>query len=226
MDRQFTVAIDGPVAAGKTTIGRQLASRINALFFDTGVLYRAVAHAVLNHRVAPDAEDEVARIAQTIAIDLQPAGDDARVIVDGCDITDDLRSPEIDRALPSVSANPAVRRHLLDVQRDIARGRRAVVVGRDIGTVVLPDAELKIYLDAEADVRATRRHDELRERGVEISWDTVRRDLVARDGRDTSREHAPLTKATDAVAVDASDRGVSEVIETILDLVAERGGLN
>lgn len=226
MSRQFTVAIDGPVAAGKTTVGRQLASRISALFFDTGVLYRAVAHAVLDHQVSPDADDEVARIAESISIDLEPSGEDARVIVDGSDITDALRSPEIDRALPSISANPGVRRHLLEVQRDIARGRRAVVVGRDIGTVVLPDAELKIYLDAEADVRATRRHDEMREHGVEISWDTVRRDLVARDGRDTSREHAPLTKATDAVTVDASERNVSEVIDAIVKLVAERGGLN
>ncbi|CAN5484807.1 (d)CMP kinase [soil metagenome] len=226
MRAQFTVAIDGPVAAGKTTVGRHLASRITALFFDTGMLYRAVAHAVLNHQIPPDAEDEVARIAESISIDLQQSGEDARVIVDGCDITDELRSPEIDRVLPSISANPDVRRHLLEVQRDIARGRRSVVVGRDIGTVVLPDADLKIYLDAEPDIRATRRYDELRERGVEISWKTVRRDLVARDGRDTSREHAPLTKAADAVTVDASNRSVSEVIDAIVELVVERGGLN
>lgn len=225
MTKPFAVAIDGPVAAGKTTVGRMLASRISALFFDTGLLYRAVAHQVLARGIDPEDRAAVAELTSSMNVDLNESGGETRLIIEGQDISNDLRSPEIDRTLPSVSANPEVRRALLSLQRDIVRGRRAVVVGRDIGTVVLSDADLKIYLAARRDVRATRRYEEMRERGVEIDWDTVYQDLLARDERDSSRKHAPLMKADDAVAVDASTRDVPEVVEVIANLVGDRGGL-
>lgn len=225
MTGTFLVAIDGPVAAGKTTVGRSLASRIAALFFDTGVLYRAVAHQVLARGVDPEDRQTVADLITSMDVDLQESGGETRLNVNGNDISDELRSPEIDRTLPLISANPDVRQALLGLQRDIVRGRRAVVVGRDIGTVVLPEADLKIYLDAARNVRATRRYEEMRERGVEIDWDTVHRDLLARDERDSSRKHAPLIKAADAVAIDASTRDVPDVVDVIVGLVGDRGGL-
>jgi len=225
MTRPFVIAIDGPVAAGKTTVGRMLASRIDALFFDTGVLYRAVAHQVLAHGIDVEDRRAVGDLTASMDVELQDECGETRLVVNGRDISEELRTLEIDRALPSISANPDVRRALLSLQRDIVRGRRAVVVGRDIGTVVLPDAELKIYLDAARDVRAKRRYEEIRERGVEIDWDTVYRDLLARDERDSSRKHAPLTKADDAVVIDASTRDVPEVIDVIAGLVGDRGGL-
>jgi len=225
MTSPFVIAIDGPVAAGKTTVGRMLASRIDALFFDTGVLYRTVAHQVLALGINADDRRAVANLTASMDVDLQDEGGETRLVVNGCDISEELRTPEIDRTLPSVSANPGVRQALLGLQREIVRGRRAVVVGRDIGTVVLPDADLKIYLDAARDVRATRRYEEMLERGVEIDWDTVYRDLLARDERDSSRKHAPLTKADDAVAIDASSRDAPEVVDVIAELVGDRGGL-
>ncbi|MEZ4520144.1 MAG: (d)CMP kinase [Thermomicrobiales bacterium] len=220
----FTVAIDGPVAAGKSTIGRLLAQRISALFFDTGILYRAVAHSVLEQGVDPDDDKRVADVASRFHAELREAGGESRLIVSDRDITDELRSPAIDRALPAVSANPAVREHLLDTQRKIVRGRRAIVVGRDIGTVIFPDADLKVYLDADPEIRATRRYEELRDRGIEIDRETVYRDLLARDERDRGRALAPLQVAEDAVIVDASNRDVEAVIELIVELIAERGG--
>lgn len=222
MSECFAVAIDGPVAAGKTTVGRLLARELSALFFDTGIVYRAAAHQTLAQGVDPEDADAVAAIAEQLDLQLLNTANGTRLIVDGRDITDELRSPEVDRALPPISANPRVREALLECQRSAVDGLTAVVVGRDIGTVILPDADLKIYLDSGAEVRAHRRHQELRDRGVDISWETVYRDLQARDARDTSRDHAPLEIADGAIVVDATDKGVDEVVQELLGLVRER----
>ena len=222
MTAAFTVAIDGPVAAGKTTIGRMLAQATGALFFDTGIVYRAVAHRALARAVDPRDDAAVSGLAASIKIELRDEQGDTRLLADGADISDELRSPEIDRALPPISANPGVRRALLDCQRSAIAGRSAVVVGRDIGTVILPEADLKIYLDAAPQVRAQRRYDELRARGVEIDPGIVLRDLLARDERDSSRAHAPLQQAPDAVVINATDMTAEAVVAVILERVAAR----
>lgn len=222
MSETFTVAIDGPVAAGKTTIGRLLAARMGALFFDTGIVYRAVAHQTLDRNVDPSDDGAVATIAEELDIELKYVDGDTRLVANGTDISDVLRTPEIDRALPPISANPKVRSALLECQRSAIAGRSAVVVGRDIGTVILPDADLKIFLDADMPVRAQRRHQELQERGIDIDYQTVLRDLIARDQRDAERDHAPLAIADDALVVDASEKTIDEVVSEILELVSDR----
>ena len=225
MTSSLSIAIDGPVAAGKTTIGRELARRIDALFVDTGVVYRAVAYLAVKGSVCPEDAAAVQSMARTLDLELVDRDGESKVVVDGEDVTDDLRTPEIDRALPPIAANPGVREALLDVQRRMVRDRRAVVVGRDTGTVILPDADLKVYLDADVQIRATRRHLELLARGVEITFDDVLRDLEARDHQDLTRSHAPLQRAVDAVIVDASEQSVDEVLCEIQGYVRrlERG---
>jgi cytidylate kinase len=226
----LTVAIDGPVAAGKTTVGGLVARRLGAIAFDTGMLYRAVAHEVVRRGADPNDRDAVAAIAKAIDVKLRPPSiDDGRladVLVDGRDVTGGLRSPEIDRALPPVAANPAVREALLAPQRRIATSGRVVTIGRDIGTVVVPDAEFKFYLDAPADIRAQRRYAEMKERGEAVGEDDVRRDLQARDARDMSRADAPLRRAEDAVYLDSTNLSANEVADAIIEHMRSRRAEN
>ncbi len=222
MSRAYAIAIDGPVAAGKTTVGRLLAESLGALFFDSGVVYRASALQALRSAVDPNDDAKVADTVAAMDLQLENTASGTRLLVDGVDVTDELRTPEVDRALPPISANQRVRRELLGIQRSAVAGHSAVVVGRDIGTVILPDADLKIYLDSASDERARRRYEELRGRGVEISHETVYRDLLERDRRDISREAAPLQIADGAVVVDATGKSVDEVVEQILKVVQER----
>jgi cytidylate kinase len=224
----FVIAIDGPVAAGKTTVGKLIADKLDALFFDTGVLYRAVAQQVVERGLDPEDRDAVGELAEGIDVELRypphVPGRAADVLVNGQDVTDELRSPAVDRALPGVSANPRVRQHLLGQQRQIASGRRIVVVGRDIATVVLPDAEYKYFIEAAPEVRAARRYKELLERGVDVTYEEVRRDLEARDRRDMERETAPLRKADGAIAIDATTRSAAEIADRVVAEVLEAQG--
>lgn len=224
----FVIAIDGPVAAGKTTVGRLIAEKLDALFFDTGVLYRAIAQQVVQRGLDPEDREGVGALAESIDVELRyPSRSPGRasdVLVNGVDVTDQLRSPEVDRALPGVSANPRVREHLLGQQRQIASGKRVVVVGRDIGTVVLPNAEFKYFIEAAPEVRAERRYKELVERGVDVTYEEVRRDLEARDRRDMERAQAPLRKADGAVAIDATTRTAAEIADRVVAEVLEAQG--
>lgn len=221
MKDRIAIAIDGPVAAGKTTIGRMLAQRLDALMFDSGIVYRAVALETLRRGVDPHDTATIAKIAETLDLNLADGNGETRVLLSGQRVTDELRTPEVDRTLPPIAANPEVRRALLPVQRRIAANGPIVVVGRDIGTVILPDADLKIYLDADPDVRALRRYEELSSRGVDASLDGVLRDLQVRDERDLTRSHAPLEIASDAVTIDATDLTAEQVVERIVSLVGD-----
>lgn len=220
---KLTVAIDGPVAAGKTTVGDLVARKLGAVAFDTGILYRAVAHAVVRDGLDPDDADVVAKLAGDLDVKIQPASkDDGRsqdILVDGEDVTWGLRTPAVDRVLPPVSANPGVREALLETQRQIGRSGRVVMIGRDIGTVILPDADFKFFIDAPMPERARRRHQELIERGVEISYDEVLRDLEQRDRVDSSRAVAPLKPADDAVRIDTNGRSAEDVAAIIVETV-------
>lgn len=220
------VAIDGPVAAGKTTVGQLVAEQLDGVAFDTGLLYRAVAWRVIRAGVDPSDREAVAEIARTTHLDLRrPSVDDGRsqdLVLDDHDVTWDLRSPEIDRALPEVSANPGVRQALLSEQRRIARSGRVVMIGRDIGTVIVPETPYKFYLDAPLRERARRRYEELRERGVDIDFDHVLKDLKARDDRDSSRKTSPLRPADDAVMIDTSSGSADEIAARIVDCVRAR----
>jgi len=222
LDHRQVIAIDGPGAAGKSTVARVIAERTGAMLFDTGALYRAVTLLAVRKGVAGADGASLASLARTHRIEvLPPSVSDGRqvdVLLDGEDVTWDLRTAEIDSRVSEVSAHPQVRQELLGLQRTIADGVRVVMVGRDIGTVVVPDAGVKVYLDASTEERARRRFNELRGRGVEADYERVLADLAARDAWDSSRETAPLTIAADATLVQTDGRTVDEIVNEIVTL--------
>jgi cytidylate kinase len=220
-----TIAIDGPAAAGKSTLARSLAAQLGHLYFDTGVMYRAVTLAAQRAAIAFDHEPQVSAIAEQVAIDVQPAsvpdGRQYDVLLDGEDVTWAIRSPEIDANVSTVSMYGRVRRAMTERQREIGRRGRVVMVGRDIGTVVLPEAELKIFLKADVEDRAQRRYDEMRARGEAAEYAAVLDAVQTRDQLDSTRDLAPLRPAADAIIVDSTDLDPQQVLERVLELVAE-----
>lgn len=218
------IAIDGPVGSGKTAAGRCLAARLGHTFLDTGMMYRAITYLALQKKVPVDDSAALARLASKAGMELTAApGDECRVIVGGRDVTDELRSAVVDRNVSAVSAVPGVREVLVKLQREIAARGQIVMVGRDIGTVVLSDAGLKIYLDASADVRARRRHGQLVESGSDMEYETVLADLRRRDEQDSSRAVAPLRAANDAVTLPTDDLALDDVVDR-LEAMARSGG--
>lgn len=218
-DHRRVIAIDGPGAAGKSTVAVKVADRLDALLFDTGALYRVVTLLALRTGTPTDDADALARLAAEANIQLRPAsirdGRTSDVVLNGEDVTWTIRTPEIDANVSEVSAHLSVRQALLDIQREIADGIAAVLVGRDIGTVVIPDAGLKIYLDASAEERARRRHIEMRNHGVDAPLESILDDLRRRDAHDASRIVSPLRKADDAVVILTDGREVSDIVDEI-----------
>ncbi len=218
-----TIAIDGPSASGKSTIGGLLAAALDYLYFDTGVMYRAVAAAALARHVPIHDEVAVTQLAETIRIEVLPPtikdGRDVTVLVDGQDFTWDIRRREVEKAVSPVSAYAGVREAMRIQQRRIGEGGRIVMVGRDIGTVVLPDADLKIYLDASLPERARRRFLERRARGEAVEMPQVLADVRRRDEIDSTRQYAPLAAAPDAIVVDSTGLTVENVLERVKKLV-------
>ena len=222
MARPTTIAIDGPASSGKSTLGFLLAEELGYLYFDTGVMYRAVTLAVIEHGLAIDDEEQIGRLAHQVRIDVQPPSvDDGRtsdVLLDGEDVTWTIRKEAVNAAVSPVSTYAAVRDAMTAQQRRIAHENKVVMVGRDIGTVVMPDAELKIYLDASVEVRAERRYQELLARGLEADYEQVLQSLQNRDRIDSSREIAPLKPAEDAVIINADNLGIQEVLAQAKEL--------
>jgi cytidylate kinase len=221
--QDLTIAIDGPAASGKSTLAQSLATEIGYLYFDTGVMYRATTLAARRAEISPSNEARVSGLAEEIRIDVQtPSVDDGRqydVLLDGEDVTWQIRSAEVDSHVSQVSTYPGVRRAMTEQQREIGRRGRVVMVGRDIGTVVLPEADIKIYLDASVEARARRRYDELVARGEQVDLDDVLRATAARDEIDSTREYAPLKPAQDAVILDSTELDLEQVIERALEIV-------
>ena len=218
-----TIAIDGPAASGKSTIGALLAKRLSYVYFDTGVMYRAVTWAALERGVAIEDEAGVTALAEELQIDvIRPTVDDGRqytVLADGQDVTWAIRTPEVDRGVSPVSVYPGVRAALTAQQRRIGSKGQIVMVGRDIGTVVLPDADLKIYLDATLERRIDRRYREVLGRGEVAEYETVVESVRQRDEIDSSRALAPLRPAGDAVVIDTTPLTVDQVLAHVLLLV-------
>jgi CMP/dCMP kinase len=213
------IAIDGPAASGKSTLGRRLADCLGYLFFDTGVMYRAVTWVTLQRGVEVQDESAVTHLAETVQIDvLPPSKEDGRacdVVVDGIDITWETRTPEVEANVSPVSAYRGVRQALATQQRRIGLRGRVVMVGRDIGTVVLPEADLKIYLDASAKERARRRYTEIIKRGGEAEYKQILAGVRKRDKIDSSRAFSPLRAAGDAIILDSDKMSADEVFSNV-----------
>ena len=215
-----SIAIDGPSGAGKSTLARQIAKALGFLYVDTGAIYRTLALAALRRGIDPANSADVLEVLHGIKIDLGYGADGLQhMYLDGADVTEEIRTPAVSAGASAVSAIPAVRTFLMDMQRDLAASRDVVMDGRDIGTVVLPGADVKIFLTATAEERARRRYEELLLRGTEVEYETVLRDIVARDERDTSRAAAPLRQAEDAVAVDTTGKSQEESLDLLLNLI-------
>ncbi|GAP20347.1 (d)CMP kinase [Leptolinea tardivitalis] len=227
MNSKITIAIDGPAASGKSTVGEQVANRLGFLFFDTGIMYRAVTLAVLQRGIDPKLEDAVSQLAQTVQIDILPPrifdGRKADVLLDGKDVTWDVRSREVEANVSVVSSYKGVRDAMTEQQRRIGMRGNVVMVGRDIGTVVFPNADLKIYLEASAEERARRRYQELLHRGVSAEYEQILASTRQRDEIDKNRTIAPLRPADDATILMTDDVPVEEVVETIMTLIRENG---
>lgn len=213
--REFVViAIDGPAGSGKSTVAKRLAAALELDYLDTGAMYRSVTFAALARGIDPDGDSErIAELAQMSDIDVRS---DGTVLVDGMDVTTQIRGPEVTRAVSAVASIPDVRAELVSRQREWARRRNGgVLEGRDIGSVVFPEARLKVYLNASPEVRATRRAGEV----TDLDYDTVAADLARRDAYDSGRSADPLTRADGAIEVDTSDMTIDEVVALLVDRV-------
>lgn len=223
MSNTISIAIDGPAGAGKSTIARRLAQELGYRYVDTGAIYRTVAYFFDLWGVSPRDADAVARYIDelTVGIEYDEAGVQ-RMFMNGIDVTDDIRTPDISMKASAVAAYPVVREALLDMQREVARKHNVVMDGRDIGTVVLPRATVKLFLTASAEVRAQRRTQELQAKGKKADYHDILEQIQKRDHQDANRAAAPLKMARDAIQVDTSQLDVDEVLAAIQEILAQR----
>ncbi len=209
----FVVAIDGTSGSGKTTTARKVSELLGWLYFDTGATYRSVAYFVLGRDIDPNNEEMVTQILEELNIDIRNVNGEQRTIVNGEDVSDELRSDKINKAVTPISKMKEVRGFLVDIQRKIVGDKNAIVEGRDIGTVVFPDADLKFYMNADINVRAERRE---QEKTNETNIEEVKKDLERRDYHDSTRKESPLKKAADAYLIDTSRLSIDEQVDIVI----------
>lgn len=222
----YNIAIDGPAGAGKSTIARRVAKELAFVYVDTGAMYRAMALYLIRSGAGKEDGKEFGRLCQGADISIEYREGEQTVILNGENVTPFLRTEEVGNMASVSSADPKVREKLLDLQRKLAVSMSVVMDGRDIGTTILPDADVKIYLTASSQKRAERRYKELTEKGIACCLDEIRRDIEERDRRDMNREISPLRQAEDAVLVDSSDMTIEEVTERILQICREKFSLS
>ena len=222
MTQPLIIAIDGPAGAGKSTVAQKLAERLGLTYVDSGATYRAAALKVLEAEVAPDNVNAVAELVSHAEIRFQREGQHSRVMLDGRDVSEEIRTPKVTLAAAQVSRLPEVREKLVALQRSLARGRGVVMEGRDIGTVVFPKASLKIFLKADPEERARRRLRDEMEKGRGATLEQTVYEIGRRDQLDAERKISPLVAAEDAVEIDSTNSGADQVVERIVDLARER----
>lgn len=218
----FNIAIDGPAGAGKSTIAKKAARELGFIYVDTGAMYRAIALGLIRAGIDVEKEEELCAALDGIEVSIGYKEGVQQVFLNGEDVSGLIRTEEVSRMASTSSARPQVRAKLTDLQRDLAQRENVLMDGRDIGTLILPSAQLKIYLTASVKTRASRRYKEYLERGGTCSLSDIEKDIEERDFRDMNRETAPLRQAEDAVLVDSSDMTVDEVVERIISLARER----
>jgi cytidylate kinase len=221
MKKGLVIAIDGPSGAGKSTVAKILAGRLGYLYIDTGAMYRAIGWKAKKERIDPENEQALAGLCGGADVTISHDGGGQRVFVNGVDVTGEIRTPEMGMMASAVSKSPAVRARLLTLQRKLGEQGGVVMDGRDIGTVVFPDADVKFFLDASAEERGRRRHRELAEKGMAVDLAKITGEIRARDHQDSSREIAPLRRAPDAVYVDSSSMTIEEVVNALMAHVAK-----
>lgn len=222
MNQCFSIALDGPSGAGKSTVAKALAQRLGAAYLDTGAMYRAVALYVLRRQADPDAPREVIPLLDHIQIEILFTEAGQRVMLNGEDVSASIRENQVSAAASKVAAIPEVRNRLVAMQRTMAEARSVVMDGRDIGTHVLPNATLKVYLTASAQERARRRFEELQKKGQDVDFDTIQRQMLERDYNDSHRAASPLCRAEDAVKLDSTGMDINQVVEAIAALLEEK----
>lgn len=215
-ERRLIIAIDGPAGSGKSTTARLVAKRLGYTYLDTGAFYRALTLKVLDAGMAPEDTGAILQLAETTQIELQPHEDKNRIWLDGREVTKMIREPRVTNAVAPVAANPQVRAIMVEKQRTIGRNGGVVMEGRDIGTVVFPDADLKIFMQASLEARARRRQEELAAMGITRDFTTLKAEIAERDEKDTSRKHAPLLRAADAVLLDTTQMTIDQQVDFIV----------
>ena len=220
----FNIAIDGPAGAGKSTIAKRVAKELAFIYVDTGAMYRAIALHLIKNGISPEDEEKLMQACRQLRIDIAYKDGEQQVILNGENVTGQLRTEKVGNLASASAAKPCVREALLALQRNLAEKNDVLMDGRDIGTNILPNAQLKIYLTASVETRARRRFLELLEKGKDCDLQTIERDIEERDYRDKNREIAPLKMAEDAVLVDSSEMSIEEVVGCILALYRERCG--
>ena len=224
--RNYAIAIDGPAGAGKSTMARRVAKDLGFVYVDTGAIYRTVGYHMDFYGIGPRDTDGVTRLIGDVNIDIRYDDEGVqRMILNGHDVTDEIRTPEMSAIASAISAQKVVREYLLEMQRDLARTHNVVMDGRDIGTVVLPGADVKIFLTAAPEVRAKRRFEELTAKGEKVTYEKVLEDLRKRDEQDTNRKIAPLRQAKDAVLLDTSELDIEGAVAAIESIVKEKLGI-
>jgi len=218
---KLTIALDGPAGSGKSSVAKRIAKELNILYLDTGAMYRAVGYAMLGKGIDPLDKTRVESEMQATHVKIRFGDGHQQVWVNGEDVTDKIRTPEISKAASDVSAHPAVRMAMVQLQRETSENYDMILDGRDIGTFVLPEAEFKFFLTASCRERAKRRHKEIVQKGIESSLDEIHQEIEKRDYNDSHRALAPLKQAEDAVLIDSTQLSLDDVVNVILDKIKE-----
>ncbi len=221
----ISVAIDGPAGAGKSTIAKLAAKKLNFIYVDTGALYRTLGLAGAESKADIHDDSQLERLLQSSRVELKYSGSEQRVLLNGEDVSERIRSSEMGAAASEISAIPRVREHLLDMQRDMAKSNNVIMDGRDIGTVVLPNADVKIFLTASPECRAKRRLRDLEAKGEAVDYDEVLQMIIKRDYQDSHRETAPLKPADDSILIDTTELNLEQSADKIISVIAERTGI-